>query len=49
MFRTLAGFVMGWVVFTDEGNKMAKSYFRQLKKDFNSLFKEGDNGKRKEL
>lgn len=49
MFKTLAGFVMGWMVFTDEGNKLAKGYFHQLKKEIDSMLKEDKDDGKKEL
>ena len=49
MFKTLAGFVMGWMVFTDEGNKLAKGYIRQLKKEWDGMLKEKKDDGQKDL
>ena len=48
MFKGLIGFLLGGLVFTEQGNKLCKAYFAQLKKEMgNWLPKEcnDDNGK----
>lgn len=48
MFKGLIGFLIGGLVFTEQGNKLCKAYFAQLKKEMGNLLPEDnkdDNGK----
>lgn len=50
MFRGLIGFLIGGLVFTEQGNKLCKAYFCQLKKEIDGMLtKENKDDGRKEL
>ena len=50
MFKGLLGFIIGGLVFTEQGNKLCKAYFKELSKEIDALLKtEKKNGRTKDL
>lgn len=50
MLRGLVGFLIGGLVFTEQGNKLCKMYFCQLKKEIDGMLaKEKKDDRTKEL
>lgn len=50
MFKGLIGFLIGGLVFTEQGNKLCKMYFCQLKKELDGMLaKENKDDGKKEL
>lgn len=33
MIRTVLGFALGWLAFTEEGNNIVKKYYKELAKE----------------
>lgn len=45
MIRTVLGFALGWLAFTEEGNNMAKKYYKELSKEVKKIIDTEAKGK----